>query len=122
MLNRREADGPDVAVKCGGSMDLDDSDVVLICVQFEVPMYPYLRHHEIQCSRLLGCSEIVLAESHRNIARFEPVKVRRRDNCNSFPQSNCSFRNWLRQSKRVSRVRISDKDNKEIYSRKHYKV
>jgi len=61
MLNRWEADGPDVAVKCGGSMDLDDSDIVFICVQFEVPVYPYLRHHEIQRSRLLGRSEIVLA-------------------------------------------------------------
>ena len=47
LLNRRETDGPNIAVKHGGSMDLNDSNVVLVCIQFEVPVYSYLRHHKI---------------------------------------------------------------------------
>lgn len=68
LLNGRKTDGPDIAVKHGGPMDFNDSDVVFVGIQLEVPVYPYFRHHEIQRPRLLRCCEIVLAESHSNVA------------------------------------------------------
>lgn len=70
MLNGREADRPDVAVERSGSIDLNDSDVVLVSIQSEIPVLPYLRHREIQRSRLPGLGEIILAESHCDVARF----------------------------------------------------
>lgn len=47
LLNGRKTDGPDVAVKRGGSIDLNNGDVVLVSGQLEIPVYSYLRNHEI---------------------------------------------------------------------------
>jgi len=71
LLDRRQTDGPDVAVERSGSMDLDNSDVVLVSVVLEIPVYPYLRYREIQRSGLVEFREIVLAQSHRDVARIE---------------------------------------------------
>lgn len=82
LLNRRQTDGPDVAVERGGSVDLDDGDVVLVSTVLEIPMYPYLRHREVHRSRLVGLGKIVLAESYRDVARIEPANNGTRYNCN----------------------------------------
>lgn len=71
-MNRREADRPDVAIKCCGSIDLNNGNVVLVSGQLEIPMYSYFQNREIQGTRLIGFGEIVLAESHRDVTRFVP--------------------------------------------------
>jgi len=57
-------------------MDFNDTDVVLVSIQSEIPVYPYFRHHKIQRSRVIGLGEIVLTESHCDVAWFVPKKIR----------------------------------------------
>lgn len=99
LLNGREANGPDVAIKRSGSIDLNNGNVVLVSVQLEIPVHSYLRNHEIQCTRFLGFGKIVLAESHRDVTRFVPKTTAHTwDNCNS---RNCSFYDYEKRMPRV---------------------
>lgn len=77
LLNGRQTDGPDIAVECGGPVNLDDGDIVFVSRVHEIPMCPYLRHREIQRPRLVGLGEVVFAQSHDDVARFVPGTTRR---------------------------------------------
>lgn len=72
LIDRRQTDGPNVAVEHGRSMHLHDRDVVLVRNGIKVRMNSCLQHRKVQGSGFFVRVEIVLAQPDSNVFAFIP--------------------------------------------------
>lgn len=71
LTDRWQAHRPDVTVENGRSVHLDHSYIVLVRGRIEIRMDTNFNDGEIQSSRLFRRLEIVFAESHSHVSRFQ---------------------------------------------------